>query len=114
AELEEALAHLRSGQLVNGAGAAVAEMVVVVYVPFAAAQLKHVPQRVDQVLASQGHHRLGDVLVELAVDAEEADAAEAVAVLVEELLVEERRRFVELRRVAGPQAGINLQQRRLV
>ena len=81
-----------AGQLVDRAQAAVAQVVDVVDVPFAATQLEHVLQRVDEVLAAEGHHRLGHVLVELAVDAEAADAAEAVAVLVEELFLEERLR----------------------
>ena len=60
------------------------------------------------------HLRLGDVLVELAVEAEAADAAEAVALRVEELLVEELLRLVELRRVARAQAAVDLEQRLLV
>ena len=58
--------------------------------------------------------RLGDVLVELAVDAEAADPAEAVAVRVLELLLEQLLGLLELRRVAGPQPLVDLQQRLLV
>ena len=56
----------------------------------------------------------GDVLVELAVDAEAADLAEAVAVGVEELLVEQLAGLLELRRVAGPEPLVDPQQRALV
>ena len=64
--------------------------------------------------ALQGHLVLGDVLVELAVEAEPADLAQAVAVLVEELLVEEGLGLLRLRRVARPQPDVDLQQRLLV
>ena len=47
-------------------------------------------RRIDQVLAAEGHDRFRDVLIELAVDAEAADAAEAIAVFVEEFFLEER------------------------
>ena len=86
-------------------------MIDVVDVTFAAAQLEHVLERVDQVLAAEGHHRLWDVLVELAVDAKAADAAQAIAVLVEELFLEERLSLFELRRVARTQPGVNPHQR---
>src|SRR6202043_1090089 len=108
------LAKLFGRQLVDRAKPAVAEMVDVIDVPFAAAQLEHVLERVDQVLATEGHHRLGDVLVELAVDAETANATEAIAVLVEELFLKERLRLFELRRVARTETGINPHQRVLV
>ena len=48
---------------------------------------------------------------ELAVDAEPADLAEPVAIRVEELLVKQRARLLQLRRVAGPQPLIDAQQR---
>ena len=110
-ELQEALAKLFAGQFVDRAQTAVAQMIDVVDVTFAAAQLEHVLQRVDQVLAAERHHRFGHVLVELAVDAEAADAAEAIAVFVEELFLEQRLGLVELRRVAGTQPGVDLHQR---
>ena len=53
-------------------------------------------------------------MLELAVDAEAADAAEAVAVLVEELLREQRLRLVDLRRVARTQTAVDLEERGLV
>ena len=110
-ELEEALAKFFGGQFVDGAQPAVAQVIDVVDVPFAAAQLEHVLQRIDQVLAAEGHHRFRHVLVELAVDAEAADAAEAIAIFVEEFFFEERLRLFQLRRIAGTQPGVNPQQR---
>src|SRR6185437_12929680 len=104
AELEEALAELVGGELVDGAEAAVAEVVDVVDVPLAAAEVEDVADGVDVVDRVERHPVLGDVLVELPVDPEPADLAEAVAVGVEELLVEELAGLLELRRVAGPQA----------
>src|SRR5205814_4015688 len=66
------------------------ELVDVIDVSFTATQLEHVFQAVDQILAAEGHDRFGHVLVELAVDAESADAAETIAVLIEELFFEQR------------------------
>ena len=90
AELEEALAQLVGGQLVDGPQPAVAQVVDVVDVPLAVAQVEDVADRVDVVLGLAASSRSsGIVLVELAVDAEPADLAQAVAVGVEELLVEQ-------------------------
>jgi hypothetical protein len=52
----------------------------VIDVTFARPQLEHVLERVDEVFRPKRHHGLGHVLVELAVDAEPADAAQAVTV----------------------------------
>ena len=108
AQLEEALAQLVGGQLVDGPQPAVAEVVDVVDVPLAGAQVEDVADGVEVVERPQGHLRLGDVLVELAVDAEAADLAEAVAVGVLELLAEQFLGLLQLRRVAGPQPLVDL------
>ncbi len=92
AELEETLPQFFRGELVDRAEAAVTEVVDVVDVRglVVDAELDQVPDRVDEVRAAGGHSALvGDVLAELAVDAEPANAAEPVAVDVEELLLEE-------------------------
>ena len=112
-ELQEPLAKFFAGQFVDGAQTAIAQVVDVVDVTFAAAQLEHVLQRVDQILAAEGHDRFGDVLVELAVDAETADAAQPIAVFIEELFFEERLGLFNLRRIAGTQPGVNLAAARL-
>ena len=114
AELEEALAQLVGGQLVDGAQPAVAQVVDVVDVPLAAPQVEDVADGVDVVLGVERHPVFGDVLVELAVDPEPADLAQAVAVGVEELLVEQLAGLLQLRRVARPQPLVDLQQRTLV
>ena len=54
---------------------------------------------------------VGNVLIELAVDAEPAHPPQAVAVDVEELLVEQVDRLFELRRIARTQSLVDLQQR---
>ena len=113
-ELQEALANLLRRQLVDEPQAAVAEVVDVVDVPLAVPQGEHVPQRVHEVLAPQDHLRLRHVLLELAVDAEPPDPAQAVALLVEELLVEQRPRLLNLRRVAGAKPAVNLENGLLV
>ena len=53
AELEEALAQLVGGQLVDGAQPAVAEVVDVVDVPLALAEVEDVADRVDVVDAGR-------------------------------------------------------------
>ena len=57
---------------------------------------------------------LRDVLVELPVEAEAADAPEAVALRVVELLVEELAGLLQLRRVAGAEARVDLEEGVLV
>src|SRR5262249_27663853 len=54
--------------------------------------------------------RLGDVLVELAVDAEAADLAQPVAVGVLELLAEQLLGLLQLRRADRPSALVGPQQ----
>ena len=56
----------------------------------------------------------GNVHVELAVDAEPTDLAQPIAVLVEELFLEERLGFVPLRGVAGAKSAVDPQQGGLV
>ena len=114
AELEEPLAELVGGQLVDRPEPAVAQVVDVVDVPLPLAQVEDVADRVDVVDRVQGHLVFGDRLVELPVDPEPADLAEAVAVGVEELLVEQLAGLLELRRVAGPEPLVDPQQRALV
>ena len=114
AELEEPLAQLVGGQLVDRPQASVAQVVDVVDVPLALPQVEDVSDGVDVILGVEGHPVFGDVLVELAVDPEPADLAQAVAVGVEELLVEELAGLLQLRRVARPQPLVDPQQRALV
>ena len=89
-------------------------MVDVIDIPFAAAQLEHVLQRVHQVLAPQRHHRFRHRLIELAVDAEAPHAPEPITVFIEELLFEQRLRLLDLRRIPRSKTRVNLQQRILV
>ena len=56
----------------------------------------------------------GDVQIQLAVDAEAADAAQPIAIGVVELFVEQRPGLFQLRRIAGTQPLINSQQRLFV
>ena len=65
----------------------------------------------ERVIVNQLHRSPGvDFLVELAVNAEAADAAESIAIFVEELFLEERLGLVQRRRIAGAQAGVDLHQ----
>ena len=116
AELEEALAQLVAGQLVDGPQAAVAQVVDVVdlRVGSLARSLHQVLDGGDEVVGPQRHFVFGDVQAELAVDAEAAHAAQPVAVGVVELLVEQGLGLFQLRRVARPQPLVNPQQGLLV
>ncbi len=102
AEFEEALAEFLGRQFVDGPQAAVAQVVDVVEVDLGivGTQPQDVLEGVDEVERLEAHHASVDFLVELAVHAEPADPAQAVAVIVAEFLVEEFSGLVELRRVA--------------
>ncbi len=121
AELEEALAHLLDGELVERAQSSVAQMVDVVDVGTVAlaAQVHHVSNDGEEVVGTDALFRLvADgvdlVVLELPVDAETSHATEAVAVLFEELLVEELTCLVDLRWVAGTKSSVDLQECRFV
>ena len=114
AELEEALAELLARQLGDRAHAAVAQVVDVVDLAGPRAELEDVLDRVDDVLGLEDLDVLTDGLVELAVQAEAADATQAVALDVEELLVEQLAGLLDLRRVTRAQAAVDLDQRVLV
>ena len=116
AELQEALAQLVAGQLVDGPQAAVAQVVDVVDLRrrVVRPQLHQVVDGGDEVLGPERHFVLGDLQAELAVDAEAAHAAQPVAVRVGELLVEEGLGLLQLRRVARPQPLVDPQQRLFV
>ncbi len=113
-ELQEALAELVARELLDRAHAAVAQVVDVVDFALAAAQPEDVADRLHEVRRHQGLLRFRRRRAELAVQAETADATEAVARLVEELLVEQLLRLLDLRRVAGAQALVDLEQRLFV
>ena len=65
---------------------------------------------IDEVFRPQRHFVFRNVQVELAVDAEASDAAEAIAIRVVELFVEQRLGLFQLRRIAGTQPLIDPQQ----
>ena len=105
AQLQETLAQLVRSQLVDGSQPAVAQVVDVVDVALVAPQVEDVADGVDVVVGIEGHPVFGNRLVELPVDAEPADLAQPVAVGVEEFLVKELARLLELRRVARAAAA---------
>ncbi len=119
AELEETLAHLVDGKLVERAESAVAQMVDVIElrqrpagdrVGTLAAKIEDVLHDAKEILSANEHHVLGDIEIELAVDAESANLAQAVSRLIAELLFEELAGFFNLRRIAGAQARVDFQQ----
>ena len=73
-------------------------------------QVHEVANRGNQVLRPQRHFLLGRLQLQLAVEAEAADAPEAIAVHVVELFVEQRLCLFELRRVAGTQPLVDSEQ----
>ena len=111
---DQADAELVLEELADRADAAVAEVVDVVDVRRVLAQLEQVLDHLVEVL------RVQDLLVErrvqpeLGVQLQPADAREVVLLRVEEHVLEERPRAVERRRIAGPQAAVDLDQRFLV
>jgi len=77
-------------------------------------QAQEIVHRMDEVLRRQRHLVLTHLLPKLPVQAEAADATEAVARGVAELLVEERPCLLQLGRVAGTESLIDPHQRLLV
>ena len=106
-----------AGQLVDGPQPPVAQVVDVVDVGrrlVGAAACTRYWMAAIEVVGPQRHLRLRGCSGRLAVDAEAADAAQPVAVGVEELLVEQGPGLLQLRRVARPQPLVNPQQRLFV
>ena len=107
-------AELVLQQLADRAHAAVAEVIDVVDVRRVLAQLEQVLDDLVEVL------RVQDLLVErrvqlqLGVQLEPADAREVVLLRVEEHVLEEVPRAVERRRIARPEAAVDLDQRLFV
>ena len=128
AELEQPLADLFDCQLVERAQAAVAQMVDVVdvrdrtlgfWIESVGTQVEHVLDDLEEVEPEEEELVWSDVdpgffVLELAADAEAPDLAQAVAVLVEELLVEELLGFFDLRGVARTQTRVDLEHRAIV
>ncbi len=85
-------------------------MIDVVHRADVAAQLQDVTDGVEIIQGPQCHFRFGNVLIEFAIDAESAHLAEPIAVGVLELFAEEFLGLFELRRVAGPQPLVDLEQ----
>ena len=108
---DQADAELVLEELADGADAAVAQVIDVVDVRRVLAQLEQVLDHLVEVL------RVQDLLVErrvqpeLGVQLQPADAREVVLLRVEEHVLEERPRAVERRRIARPQAAVDLDQR---
>ena len=98
-------------ELADRAHAPVAEVVDVVDHAAAVAQLDQVADRLEDVALGEdlGLDRLVDL--ELVVQLEPADLRQVVALGVEEQVVEQRLRRVEGRRIAGPQAPVDLHDR---
>ena len=111
---DQADAELVLEELADRPHAAVAEVIDVVDVGRVAPQLELVLDDLVEVL------RVQDLLVErrvqlqLGVQLQPADAREVVLLRVEEHVLEERPRAVERRRIARPQAAVDLDQRLFV
>ena len=127
-ELEEALAHFFGGQFIEGAKTTITQVVDVIDMRLVAlgAQVEHVTDDRKEVLRTDVLHRFRRRLTKLAIDTvflvvfkltvdpETTDAPEAVAVVVEELLLEERLCLVDLRRIARTKSSVDLEQRRFM
>src|SRR6476646_10567767 len=99
-QLQEALAQLVAGQLVDGSQSAVAQVVDVVDldVGIAARESEQILDGRDQVLGAQRHFVLGHVELQFPIDAEAAYLAQPIAIRIEEFLMEQRPRLFELGR----------------
>ena len=120
AKLQETLAELLHCQLIECAEAAVAQVVDVVDLRDRTARLgvdavrtkvEQILDDLQEVLARQELLVLGRLKTELAVDAESANATQAVAVVVVELLIEKLLGLLDLRRVARAELAVDLEHR---
>ena len=111
---DQADAELVLEQLADRPHAAVAEVVDVVDERRVLAQLQQVPD--DLVEVRRVQHLLVErrVQLQLRVQLQPADAREVVLLRVEEHVLEEVARAVERRRIARPQAAVDLDQRLFV
>ena len=85
-------------------------MIDIIDQPASGPQGEDVLDRVDEVLLLEGHLGLGNLLFELPVDPETSNAAQAILLGVEELVVEELLGLGQLGRVAWTQALIDTDQ----
>ena len=116
AQFQEALAEFITGEFVDRAQAAVAEVVDVIdlHLALALAELQHVFDRGDQVIRPERHLGFRHREPEFTVDTEATHAAEAIPIRVFELLVEQRPRLVQGGRITRPEPLVNPHQRILV
>ncbi len=98
-------------QLADRAHPAVAEVVDVVDLAAAVAQVDQRLHHRDDVLAAQRAHGVGRVEVEAHVHLDPADGREVVALAVEEQAVEHHARGFDRRRLAGAHDAVDVHQR---
>ena len=108
---QEAEAVLVLHEFADRADAAVAEMVDVVDLALAVAQVDERLDDRDHVLAAQRAHGVLGVEVEAHVHLHAADGREVVALRVEEQRVEHRLGGIERRRLAGAHHAVDVEQR---
>ena len=111
---DEADAELVLEQFADRPHAAVAKVIDVVHVGGIPPQLQLVLDDLVEVLRVQDLLVERRVQLELGVQLQPADAREVVLLRVEEHVLEQRPRAVEGRRIARPQAAVDLDQRFLV
>ena len=108
---QEAQAVLVLHQLADRAHAAVAEMVDVVDLALAVAQVDQRPDDGDDVLLAQRAHGVLGLEVEAHVHLHAADGGEVVALGIEEQAVEQRLRGIQRRRLARAHDPVDVHQR---
>ena len=115
-QLGETLPEFINRQLVQRSQTTVGQVVDVIDVRglVLSTQLQHVLDDLEEVLGTDVHDGLVDILVELAVHTEATNLAQSVLVFFVETFREEFSSLVDLRRVARTKPTINLQERRFV
>ena len=111
---QQAQAVLVLHQLADRAHPAVAEVVDVVDLAFAVAQVHQRPDHGDDVLGAQRAHRVVALEIEPHVHLDAADGREVVALRIEEQRVEERRGRIDGRRLARAHHPVDVHQRALL
>ena len=108
---QQADAVLVLHQLADRAHTPIAEMIDVVDLAFAVAQIDQRADHRDDVVLAQHPHRVGGVEIEAHVHLDAADGREIIALVIEEQRLEHVFRGLERRRLAGTHHAVDVEQR---
>ena len=111
-QLGEAFAEFVHGQFVKGSQPAIGQVIDVIDVGrlILSTQLQHVLDDLEEILGTDVHDGLGDILVEFAIHAEATNLAQSVLVFFVEPFGEQLSSLVDLGRIARTKPTVDLQK----